>query len=228
MQTRCPPLKEVIRGQNRGGGHGGWWREGRDDERLCGRSSDVYACSDHKTWLRSECRTRGAKPRLIFKTSASTWHCAFCCSQVAAQWALVERDRKDRLEKTITTGTGLKTNTQFMHLRLFDGVPSCEPLHKCTCLLWLHGPAHMVLMLDDFISILLVWLQLQEPLTFSRCRLTWTLKKQSQNETFMSAEQLKPSLRELMTEKLSRKRCSFTTVSRLANFRSLPLVVNRR
>lgn len=37
-----------------------------------------------------------------FKTSASTWHCAFYCSQVAAQWGLVERGRSDRLENTVT------------------------------------------------------------------------------------------------------------------------------
>lgn len=36
------------------------------------------------------------------KTSASTWHCAFCCSRVAARRGLEERSRRDRLEKIIT------------------------------------------------------------------------------------------------------------------------------
>lgn len=36
------------------------------------------------------------------KTSASTWHCAFCCNRVAAQQGLEERSGMDRLEKIIT------------------------------------------------------------------------------------------------------------------------------
>lgn len=58
--------------------------------------SEVEDEEEEQTWdTRSNTTT-------YLKTSASTWHCALCCSQVAARRGLMERGRRDRLEKIIT------------------------------------------------------------------------------------------------------------------------------
>ena len=69
-----------------------------------GKRGKVEEGDEAQTWdTRSKTTTH-------LKTSASTWHCAFCCSRGAARRDLEEGGRRDRLEEGIFRNLNVKVN----------------------------------------------------------------------------------------------------------------------